>query len=145
MLVVMSTTVVAADKPEDLAKTAALDLLKAIKAKDAEAVLKLMDTPFLYHEGSLATHKDKADLKTWVTNRLADLKDPDKVPSTIDEVVTFATIKEKIKDDAERTLAEEAVGKDGFVAMTSTGDGKKVVIPVRMRDGKARIVGIIVH
>ena len=115
----------AADKPEDQAKAAAIEFLKALRTKEPDTVLKLADTPFLYHDGSLATHKDAAALKTWVTAKLQEIKDPDKVPTTIDEVIPFATLKEKIKDDAERALAEEAVGKDGFVAMTTTGDGKK--------------------
>jgi hypothetical protein len=29
------------------------------------------------------------------------------------------------------------------VATTATADGKKVVIPVRMKDGKARVVGVV--
>jgi hypothetical protein len=135
----------AADKPEDQAKAAAIEFLKALRTKEPDAVLKLTATPFLYHEGSLAMHKDAAALKTWVTAKLQEIKDADKVPATVEEVVAFATLKEKIKDEAERALAEEAVGKDGFVAITSTGDGKKVVIPVRIRDGKARVVGIIVQ
>jgi hypothetical protein len=140
---VLSAAAPAADKPEDLARAAATDFLKAVKAKDAAAVLKLADTPFLYHDGRLAAHKDAAALKAWVTGKLDELKDADKVPTTVDEVAPFATLKEKIKDAAERALAEEVVGKDGFVATAATADGKKVVIPVRMKDGKARVVGVV--
>lgn len=142
-LFAFATAAVAADKPEDKAKAAAVAFLKAVKAKDADAVLKLSDVPFLYKDGSLTTHKDADSLKKWVTEKLSQLGDPDKVPTTIDELLPFAEVKEKIKNEDERKLAEEAVGKDGFVAILSSSDGKKVAIPVRVKDGKAKVVGVI--
>ena len=138
-------TAIAADAPEDRAREAAVALLKAVKAKDAEAVLKLADVPFLYKDGGLATHKDQAALKTWLTEKIGEINDPERVPTTVDEVLTFASVKEKIKDATEKALAEEVIGKDGFLAVVTSADGKKAGIAVKMKDGKARVVGLIVR
>jgi hypothetical protein len=139
----MSSTAFAADKLEETAKDAAIAFLKAIKTKDADAVVKLCDVPFAYREGGITTHKDADSLKKWVKEKLETLKDPDKVPTTIDEMMPFATVKEKIKDASEKELAEEVMGKDGFLAVIMTEDNKKVGIAVRMKDGKPKIVGLI--
>ena len=133
----------AADKPEDQAREAAVALLKAVKAKDADAVVKLADVPFLYRDGGLVAHKEADALKKWVADKVQEVGDPDKVPTTVDEVLPFAAVKDKIKAAADRALAEEVMGKDGFLAVVATSDGKKVGISVRVRDGKARVVGLI--
>ncbi len=133
----------AADKSEDKAKEAAVALLKAVKAKDAAAAMKLSDVPFLYKDNGLATHKEAADLEKWLTEKVGSVKDADQVPTAIDELLPFAAVKEKVKTDKEKALVEEALGKDGFLAIVAAPDGKKVGIAVRIKDGKARIVGII--
>jgi rRNA maturation endonuclease Nob1 len=142
-LLAASVPLFADDKPEDKAKEAAVALLKAIKSKDADAVLNLSDVPFVYRDGGLALHKETDTLKKWVSEKLEELKDADKIPTTVDELLPFATVKEKIKDATERTAAEEVIGKDGFVAFITDGGGKKVAIAVKLKDGKARIVGIV--
>lgn len=140
---VFAPAAAAADKPEDTAKAAAVAFLKAVKAKDVDAAVKLTDVPFLYRDGGLATHKDAAALKTWLKDKFGEVKDPDKVPTTTDEILDFAAVKEKIKDEKERELAEEVIGKDGYVAVVTPDDGKKVGIAIRMKDGKAKVVGLV--
>jgi hypothetical protein len=142
-LLASAPVALAADKPEDQAKEAALAFLKAVKAKDVDAIMKLTDVPFAYKEGELAVHKEADALKKWMKGRLEELKDPDKVPRTVDEVITFDSLKEKIKTPSERVLAEEVMGKDGFLALVSSDDGKKVGIAVRMKGGKPKIVGLV--
>ena len=133
----------AAEKPEHAAKDMAIEFLKAVKTKDADAVMKLCDVPFAYREGGITAHKDADALKKWLKEKLETLKDADKVPTEISEMMPFATVKEKIKDASEKELAEEVMGKDGFLAVIMSDDNKKVGIAIRMKDGKAKVVGLI--
>jgi uncharacterized Ntn-hydrolase superfamily protein len=142
LLVALAVPVAAADKNEDKAKEAAVAFLKAVKAKDADAVLKVSAAPFAYREGDkVNVLKDADALKKWVKEKLDEIKDADKVPTEVSAIHAFADIKEKIKDEAQRKTLEEVVGKDGFVAVVSA-DGKMVPILVRIKDGKAAVVGL---
>lgn len=141
-LVAFVAPVSAADKNEDKAKEAVTAFLKAVKAKDADAVMKVSAVPFGYKDGdNVAVIKETDALKKWVKERLAELKDPDKVPTETTAFHKFEDVKEKIKDEEQRKKVEELVGKDGFVAIIEA-DGKMIPILVRVKDGKAAIVGI---
>ena len=132
----------AADKNEDKAKEAAVAFLKAVKAKDIDAVMKASAAPFAHREGGeITVVKDEAELKKWIKGKLDEIKDADKVPTEVEKVVPFADLKEKINDEADKKKVEDVVGKDGFVAMIEV-DGKMVVILVKMKDGKGKVVGI---
>jgi hypothetical protein len=132
----------AADKNEDKAKEAAIAFLKAVMSKDPEAVLKTTATPFVYRESEkLNVLKDADALKKWVKEKLGEVKDADKVPTEIAAIHAFADVKDKIKDEEQRKTIEEVVGKDGFVAVVSA-DGRMVPILVRIKDGKAAVVGL---
>lgn len=142
LLASLAAPLPAADKNEDKAKEAAVAFLKAVKAKDAGAVLKTTATPFAYREGDkLNVLKDADALKTWVKEKLDEVKDADKVPTEVAAIYTFADVREKIKDEDQRKQIEEVVGKDGFVAVVSA-DGKMIPILVRVKDGKAAVVGL---
>jgi len=142
LLLAFGAPVGAADKNEVKAKEAAVAFLKAIKAKDVDAVVKVSSAPFVTLEDeTTSVLKDEAALKTWLKERLEEIKDADKVPTEIDQVIPFADVKGKIKDEAERKTIEDAVGKDGFVAVF-TVDGKMISILVRIKDGKTKVVGV---
>ena len=133
----------AADKNEDKAKEAAAAFLKAVKAKDADAVMKVAATPFLYKDGdNLTVIKETDELKKWVKEKLSEIGNTEKVPTEVKTLYTFAEIKDKIKDAAQRKQVEEVLGKDGFVAVVMADD-KMLPILVRVKDGKAAIVGIV--
>ncbi len=137
-------TLSAEDKPEAKAKAVALALLKAVKAKDVDAIMKMSSAPFVIKDGDKPkVLKDEAAVKAWIKERLDEITDTDKVPTEIDMFVTFAEIKEKmIGDKDDRKLIEDVVGKDGFVGIVKA-DSKKAVILVKIdKDGKAKIVGI---
>lgn len=137
-----TSTVSAEDKNEDKAKEAVLAFLKAVKAKDADAVMKVSAAPFAYKDGDdVAVLKDTDALKKWVKERLEELKDTDKVPTEISAFHTWAEIKEKAKDEGLRKKLEEVVGKDGYVAIIMA-DGKMIPVLVRIKDGKAAVVGL---
>lgn len=131
----------AADKNEDRAKEAVVAFLKAVKAKDADAVLKVTAAPFAYKDGDDVTVLKDADaLKTWVKDRLKDIGDTDGIPGEPEAVHPFADVKDKIKDEKHRKQFEELAGKDAFVGVASV-NGQMIAILVRIKDGKAAVVG----
>lgn len=143
LLVALAVPLSAADKNEDKAKEAAVAFLKAVKSKDVDAVLKVSAAPFAYKDGEkVAMLKDADALKSWLKEKLDEIKDADKVPTAVDAIHAFAAIKDKIKDADQKKAIEEVVGKDGYVAVVATPDGKQVPLLVRIKDGKAIVVGL---
>jgi hypothetical protein len=133
----------AADKNEDKAREAAVAYMKAMKARDADAALKVADVPFGYRDGDTsAVIKDTAALKKWLKEKIEEIKDADAVPTEVKTLVAFAQLKEKVKDSEQLKAVEDVIGKDGFIVMFITPDEKMLPILVRMRDGKAKIVGV---
>lgn len=132
------------DKAEAKAKDAAVALLKAIKAKDLDAIMKLSGAPFAYRgeDKKPKVLKETADVKAWVKERLDELKDADKVPTELDKITPFSELRDKIKDEEDRKTLDGVIGKDGFIAFVKTPDDKTVAILVAIKDGKAKIVGI---
>lgn len=139
-------TAAAADKDEEKAKEAAVALLKAVKAKDLDAIMKMSGAPFIVKEGDAANKvlKEAADVKAWVKDRLAELNDTSKVPTDVETVVPLADVKDQIKDEAERKTVEEVLGKNGYLAVVKADD-KTVIIGISIKDGKAKVVGIATH
>jgi hypothetical protein len=132
----------AADKDEDKAKAAAVAFLKAVKAKDVDAVLKTSELPFLALVGGEPKVFEKVDdLKTDLKTKLATIKDAEKVPTEIGRIAPFADLKDNIKDEARRKAINKVLGEGGFVAVVKAPDDITVVILVRLKDGKAKIVG----
>jgi hypothetical protein len=137
----VASPAIAADKNEDAAKEAAVAFLKAVKARDADALMKAVSTPFAYREGEkLTVMKGEDELKKWIKERLEEVKDADKVPTDVSEMHTFANLKDKVKDEELRKTIEEVVGRDGFIAVVEA-DGKKIPLLVRVKDGKGKVVG----
>lgn len=132
-----------ADKDEDKAKEVAVALLKAVQARDADAVMKLTAVPFTYRDGDKPKLiKETADVKAWVKGQLGQLKDGDRVSTEVERVTPFAALREKIPDAAVRRTLEEVIGKHGFMAYSKASGGKQLVVIVRIQDGKAIVVGI---
>jgi hypothetical protein len=140
---VVGQLAIAADKDEDKAKEAAVALLKAFKAKDIDAAMKVTGSPFSYRDGDKTKIlKDEAAVKAWAKDRLAEIDDADKIPTEVQKLVPFAELKDKIKDEPQRKAIEEVVGKDGFIALVASPTGPPLLILVRLKDGKAKVVGI---
>lgn len=142
LVAALAAPLLAADKPEDKAKEAAVAFLKAVKAKDADAIAKQAAAPFLIREGDKPkVLKDADALKAWVKERLAELKDTDKVPTEVAKVFALAEVKEKLDTETAK-LVEEAGGKDAWIAVV-VADGQRLTILVRFgKDGKAVIAGL---
>ena len=145
LLVVFAASVAtAADKEKsdaDKAKDAAVAFLKAVNARDLDAVMKTVGTPFIYREDNkAAVVKDEAALKGWVKERLSALQDMDKVPLTVENVQPFAKTRDSIKDANDLKAFDEVMGKDGYVMVAKQAD-KLIPLYVRVKDGKALVVG----
>ncbi|MFM8274501.1 MAG: hypothetical protein ACKODX_19520 [Gemmata sp.] len=142
LVVALAVPASAADTNEDKARAAAVVFLKALKAKDLDAALKVCTAPFLYRDGDKpAVLQDETALKSWLKGRFDEVKNVDKVPTAVDTLTPFADLREKIKDEANRKTVEDVLGKDGFVAFI-TADGKMIPVLVRVKDGKALVVGL---
>ena len=147
LLTFAASPALGADKDEDKAKEAAVAFLKAVKSKDADAVLKTAELPFLTMvEGTPKVFEKADELKTDLKAKLETIKDAEKVPTEIERIAPFADLKDKIKDEDRRKAVEKVMGDaGGFVAFVKTADDKTVVILVRLKDGKAKVVGFGQH
>ncbi len=145
LLVAVAAATASADdkkKDADKAKDAAVKFLKAVNAKDLDAVMKTVGAPFLHRDGDKAgVVKDEAALKVWMKARLAALQETDKLPLAVEGVEPFADARGRIKDAADLKVFDEVVGKDGFAMTAKSEDGKLVPVYVRIKDGKAVVVG----
>lgn len=136
----------AADKPEDLAKQVALDMLKAVKAKNLDDAMKLVGTPYFFQMGDKPELLEKADAVREKLKVAFDrpIKDAD-LPTEVTEVLTMAKAKEKFggKGKPETLeMIEKAAGKDGFVVVLGKDGMTRGGFLVAMKDGKAKVVGI---
>src|SRR5262249_43185657 len=141
-----SATAAAADKPEDLAKEAAVAFVKAVKARNVDDAVKLTGTPFLLDDAGKTTLVEKADeVKEKLKAQIEKLKDTDRIVTDVVEVVPAAKVKDKFGAKADKddfAKGEKAMGKDGFVVVFGRNGDAEGGVLVAMKDGKAKIVGI---
>jgi hypothetical protein len=130
-----------AETTEEQAKATVGEFIKAVKARDVDAVMKVADVPWFTDEKSLIKSRD--DLKAYVSKKLEGLKDPDRVPSDIRRVQTWEKfdLKKKLGAD-EQKLADEALGKNGLIVVVGRDDNDAGFILIRVDGGKAKVVGI---
>src|SRR5437763_457288 len=136
----------AADKDEDKAKEAILAFVKAVNARDVDAMMKLVDVPFVASSKGKNTVFEKAeDLKAdfmrWVGNLPANAKLPDQVI----EVRGFEAHLKKAgveEDEPEVKLARKVVGKNGYVVVLGNNGVTKGAFLVTIKDDKGRVVAI---
>lgn len=128
-----------AEKANAQAREVVEKLAKAVKAKDIDAVMKIVDVPFFW-DGK-KTIKDRDDLRKEIVGVFAE-KDFSEVTLEVKEVFTVEVVQGKLKEK-ERELLKDVVTKDDRVVLLGTNmDKDKVAVFVRLRDGKARVVGI---
>jgi hypothetical protein len=136
----------AADKDEDKAKEAAVAFMKAVKAKDLDAVMKAVDVPFLTTDKGVVKVIDKTDdLKADLKAKLEKLKDAEKTPTEVSEVMDLPTLRKKIegkKDDTVIKAVEKVLGDKGYVIIVGKAGQRSGGVLVRLKDGKAVVVGI---
>ena len=128
------------------ARKAVVQFFKAFKAKEIDDLMKAVDVPFCREGGKNVEKRD--DLKQFFQQAL-QVRDPSKDTITIKLVTTLPKLEEaegKFTDD-ERKAVEAVLGKDHRVVKVEWdrfGEGKqRMLILVRLQQGKARVVGII--
>ena len=128
-------------KPEDQAKEAVEQFVKAVKAKDVDAAMKVADV--LWLADGKRVIKDRDDLKTYAKSKLDGLKDPDRVPSEILRVEPWEKFAGRDRLTAEETkMADEVLGKGGLVVVLGRDGKDGGMILVRIEGGKAKVVGV---
>jgi hypothetical protein len=147
VLVLAGSVATAADTDADKAKDVTLAFLKAVKAKDVDAVMKTVDAPFVFDYGATSpkTVEKADDLKAAVKALLEDVE-PEKIPTevgTVYDMAAFAKLAAEKGANAEADKAVKLVGKSGYVVTMKAKNGREIIgIFVRIKDGKALVAGI---
>jgi hypothetical protein len=139
IIVAAAGPAVAADADADKqAKEIYGQLFKAIKAKDLDGVMKLVDVPWFGLGKGVV--KDEKEVKKRFKEFLDNLKDTSELKVDIKEVMSYAQFREKYKDkkDLLKLLDEMKLTKEDRVIVAS-----QAAVVVRIRDGKAKVVGVI--
>ena len=132
----------AADKDEDKAKEAAVAFMKAVKAKDLDAVMKTVDVPFLFEGKKEEALTKTEDVKTAFEKLLAKVV-PEKIPTEGGMVFDFATFGQKgEKEKAFAEMAEKFAGKSAYIVVFKSTAERSVPLVVRVKDGQAKVVWI---
>jgi hypothetical protein len=142
MIAIAGSLASAADKDEDKAKEAALAFLKAVKAKDLDAVMKTVDVPFLI-EGNSETIAKSDELKDAMKMFLTKVQ-PDKVPMELGKALDVPAVK-KLLDEKKAKQAEaieKVLGDTGYAVFILKDGKERGALFVRLKDGKAAVVGI---
>jgi hypothetical protein len=144
----------AEDADPDAATRAAVGrFIKAVKAKDVDALLKETAVPWLdaFEERVI---KDEADLKKLWQEKLGAL-DPDNIPAEVQEVESLAKLKALGQETpaadnpyheamvASLKALDQVLQKDDRIVTIGSEENALVsmFVLVRIKDGKARIVG----
>jgi tyrosyl-tRNA synthetase len=133
------------DAVDKLAKEAVEQILKAYKASDINAIMATVDTPW-FHSGKEVI-KDREQLKREFHKELSREKDRAGLQHKITDCMAYKTVRDKLKGE-EQKLADEVLTEEDRVLLVRigkdvTGDqGDKVAFLVRIRDGKAKVVGL---
>src|SRR5471030_1965343 len=86
-------------KTDDKAKEIHGQFVKAIKAKDLDGMMKLVDVPWIGFSKEVI--RDEKDLKKALKGFLDSIEDPAKVKADIKEVLSYPKFREKFKDKKE--------------------------------------------
>ena len=144
---IASSFTTAADKDADKAKEVSLAFLKAVKGKDLDAVMKTVDTPFVFDFGvaSPQTIDKPDDLKAAMKTLLENVT-PDKIPTEVVTAHDMTAFTKLAKEKDEAGMAEKAValvGKTGYAVTMKGKDGREFGgALVRIKGGKAFVAAI---
>lgn len=124
------------DKTDALVREATEQFMKAMKAEDLERVMKAVHVPFFWD--GVKNIKDREDLKKHFADVFAD-KDLTQLEYKIKEVHTFAKARDTLREKDRELLKEILNDTDRIVHVVLQRDG--VAVMVRIREGKAQVVG----
>jgi hypothetical protein len=146
LTVAFTTPAFAADKDEDKAKEAAVAFMKAVKAKDLDALMKTVDVPFLMTVAKEPKVLEKTDeVKAELKMALEKLADTERVPTEVLEVLDAPALRKKLegKKDADVIkMVEKVLGEKGYAVVVGKEGASRGAVLVRIKDGKAVVVGL---
>ncbi len=125
------------DKADIQAKEVAAQFMKAMKAEDSQAVMKVVEVPFFW-DGK-KNIKDRQEMERNFA-RVFEEKDLTQIEYTIKAVHTFGKLPENLLNEKDKGLLKEVLDKDDRIVLVALKrDG--LAIMVRFREGKAKVVG----
>ncbi len=141
LVLALALAAFAEDKTDEQAKEAANQFMKAVKARDIDAVMKTVQVPW-FHNGKKVI-KERDELKQEF-GKLFEKRDFAGLNYEIKQVVSYDSVRKKV-NDKERELLDEVVGKDDRVVLVVLDNKMKeerVTLLVKQREGKAAVVGL---
>lgn len=135
-----ATALVESDKLDAQAKAIALEFLKALKAEDVGAVMKLVETPFFWDGKENVA--DREELKRqWVA--AFDLKKLMEIEYEVKETVALADLEVGLGSKGRELLNQVLDKTDRIVIMSLTVGSRKdgIAVMVRLREGQANVAG----
>jgi hypothetical protein len=138
---VMTAQGVDAPSGQAEARQAALDFIKAFKARDKDQMLELSSIPWLYD--FTETFKTRAKLEEFVGQLAAARRKNEEFSKTVRFVNTYAEFRPKIGKAYYRKWLDELLTPEDFVVAVQSPTQAKfnVYLFVRWRESKARIAG----
>jgi uncharacterized protein (TIGR03067 family) len=121
------------------AREAVAAFIRAFRAKDLDRLMEVVDVPWFNDE--LEVFKDRDQLRKYWQKALDAEADPARLFATIDHVVTYGDVQKAIRRKRLRELLDGFLDKDDLVVQTK-GEKSEVVLFVKVRNGKAKVVGL---
>ncbi len=118
-----------------LAKDAASQFFKALNAKRLDDLIQLADVPWWSGDSELV--KDRGQLRKLLQG-IVEKNGDRKFPIEVTQVLTYAEARKKIDDAKARALLDEVLQRNDRVVVFGRDEH---ALLVRVREGKARIVG----
>jgi len=126
-------------KAEDQAKEVVGKFIKAFKAKELDKLLEVVDVPWVDDLAKGEVIKTKEALKKHLQALLQESK-PENLGEVL-RVVAFSKLRDKIKQEEIRKMLDQVISKEDLVVEYGVGKRERSIALVRVRDGKAKIVG----
>jgi hypothetical protein len=131
-------------KEDALAEEAVKEFHKALVAKDVDGVLAVSDVPFYWAPEE--PRVDRERLRTLLKKLFRD-KDYTGAKHTIVETTTYGELAPTLDKKQKDALDQVALHKDRVVFVKDAASGSEKVSPslVRVRDGKAKVIGMFYY
>ncbi len=132
------------DKHDVLARETADQFIKVIKS-DIEAVMKMVDVPFCFPRENI---KDRETLRTKLESLVRrNQESKANVECKVQAIYSFANLEKKLKlPERDHKLLKEVLEKTDrvviYTLITNPPRDDRAAVFVRIREGKAKVVGI---
>jgi hypothetical protein len=136
-----------AAKKDEHAKELAVRFMKAVNAKDIDAMMKMADVPWYDEPGRPLVIKDRRELEGHLKKQLDDVDPKYVIPTEVVRVFAYGPFRKKNtnKHDEEFFKAQDQVFADGDRVLIMENPKSKqegLIVGVRFRDGKPLVCGL---